>query len=835
MWKEKIHDLYSAPRLRSFVVIFVLSFIFFSPFFIEGKVFLAADTLFLHWPWKNYAPQNFLPHNTLITDPVNSSYAELYNRGLKDSHVSRWSPYVLTGIPGIMGGAGPYFPVKMLLHRLFTTPVALTLFLFIHVTLMGYFMFLYLYEIGAGWRGALFGAVAYMFNGCVMVWLEFEMWVTAGAYLPLLLFCMERYLGRKRFLYAFAGGIVFGTMLLNSAFQLTVYIAVFMIFYSVFLIARYYRNGNWRGVASIGVCLLITGITGLLIGAIEILPFFEAARHSSRISRTFEFHQFFDTLSKVPLRWFITLFFPDYFGSPVLHFNPIPALPSQEYMNYNELTLYAGIPTVFAFAGCIVARKNSFSRFYLFMTALVITMLTGTYAYYPFFKLVPGMNKMNPSRLIFLFVFMVSAASGLFMKALEDMTPRMKKIFLVISLGIAGVVVLISFFGSSPGIIRWFNKENFETASEPVAAWLAPAIRDLRSIHSPVVYKPLILTLAAFCLFSVLAITKKNKTRDIVFILILAVLSYDLISFGRNYNSTASPEYVYMKTPSIEYLMRQPGPFRVVQDADSDLLVNTLIPFGIEEVGGYMNVYPERVNKLMSYIQYGDRAFDGNIFDRWVTFGGARTDFSLPIFDLMNVRYLLTAPGLKVPFEKYKLVFQGDMSIYENMRVMPRAYIVHNCVVTDDVHQTLRFMWSDQFDMRSQVMLEKEPSMEFAAGITSPAYPSTARIDTYTPDEVHISADLGANGWLVLSDTYYPGWIAEVDGKESPIQRANVNFRAVELKQGKHYISFRYEPSSVRTGMILSALGILVCAFGIWISGRHGKRNFGVDLHSNEQ
>lgn len=816
MWKNRIHDLLTSLRLRSFVIFLALSFIFFSSFFINGRAFLAADNLYLHWPWKYYAPPGFSPHNTLITDPVNSSYAEVYNKALKEGHLNQWSPYVLTGIPGVMGGAGPYFPVKMLLHRLFTTPVALTLSLFIHVMVMGFFMFLYLNEIGAGWRGALFGGIAYMFNGCAMVWLEFEMWVIVGAYLPLLLLFMERYLGEKRFLYAFAGGLVFGSMLLNSSFQLTLYAGVFIAFYTFFLVARHYRTGKWRGMAHIAVCVLITGITGILVGAIEILPFLELASDSSRISRVFEFHQFFDTLARVPFRYFVTLFFPDFFGSPVLHFNLIPALPSQEYMNYNELTLYMGISTVFAFAACIVGRKNSFSRFYLFMTVMVVAMITGTYVYYPFFKLVPGMNKMNPTRLIFLFVFMVSAASGLGIKALEEMTAHKRKNFLGVVLVITAVVVLMSFFGSSPEIIRWFNKEEFERVPQPIAAGLAAAISDLRGIFSPVIYKPLILTLVAFCLFSLFALIRKRKINNAVFVLILAILSYDLISFGRNYNTVIEPEYIYPKTPAIEFLLRQPGPFRVVQDADSGLFINALIPFGLEEVGGYMSVYPDRINKLMSYIQNGDRTFEGDIFDRWVTFGSRGTNLSLPIFDLLNVRYLLTAPYVEIRNKKYKLVFREDLAVYENMEVMPRAFVVHNYAVKNDIKQLLQYMWSDAFDMKKQVVLEKEPSPEFTAGIHAPLYPPQTTFEKYTPDEIIVRADLSTNGWLVLSDTYYPGWRAEVDGKEIMIHRANVNFRAVELTAGKHQVSFTYRPAPARLGMFLSLIGILVCVAGIF-------------------
>jgi hypothetical protein len=824
MLKDKFQYIIESGQWRFFIVLFLLAVIFFLPFFLDGKAFLAADTLYGYLPWKHFAPLGFKPHNPLITDPVYSFYAGIYNKGLKEGHLNRWSPYVLGGMPGVMGGPGPYFPPKMLLHWLFPAPVALTLFLFMHVLLMGFFMFLYLREIGAGWRGALFGAVAYMFNGCVMVWLEFEMWVTAAAYFPLLLVCMERYLGQKRLRYAFAGGIVFGVLLLNSTFQLTLYIAVFMAFYLMFIIARSYgRNNSWQNVGYTVVCLVITGTTGILIGAIEILPFLELASHSSRISRTFDFHQFFDTLARVPFRYFVTLFSPDFFGNPVLQINLIPRLPTQEYMNYNELTLYAGVSTVFAFTALIAGRKNVLSWFYLLMTVLVVAMMTGTYAYYPFFKLVPGMNKMNPTRLIFLFVFVLSAGAGLGIKGIEDMTPSRRKIFIGLSLLIVTIVSFISFFGNGPEIMRWFNKEHFGAFPQPSADRLAAEIHDFRSIYSSVIYKPLMLTLASFCLFSLLVFVRKEWVKNSVFILILALLSYDLISFGRNYNTTTAPEYIYPRTPSIEFLLRQPGPFRVLLDTDSGLHVNTLSPFGLEEAGGYMSVYPDRANKFLSYIKYGEYAFEGAIFDRWVGFGSLTKDISSRVFDLMNVRYLLTAPFVQAPPGKYKLVFSEDLAIYENKEVMPRAYIVHQYAVVSDFRDELRYLASDRFDMRSQVILENEPSAEFREGIHTPGHSSETTIERYTPDEVILRADLATNGWLVLSDTHYPGWKAEVDGTEVAIRRANANFRAVELGPGKHRVVFAYRPAAARTGTVLTIVGVLLSAIGISISRKRER------------
>jgi uncharacterized membrane protein YfhO len=84
-------------------------------------------------------------------------------------------------------------------------------------------------------------------------------------------------------------------------------------------------------------------------------------------------------------------------------------------------------------------------------------------------------------------------------------------------------------------------------------------------------------------------------------------------------------------------------------------------------------------------------------------------------------------------------------------------------------------------------------------------------IVSYEAERVEIATDSPREGFVVLSDTYRPGWTAAVDGREAAIWRAQSAFRAVEVPAGKHQVVFRYRPGSLRLGAALSllALGIL--------------------------
>jgi uncharacterized membrane protein YfhO len=75
----------------------------------------------------------------------------------------------------------------------------------------------------------------------------------------------------------------------------------------------------------------------------------------------------------------------------------------------------------------------------------------------------------------------------------------------------------------------------------------------------------------------------------------------------------------------------------------------------------------------------------------------------------------------------------------------------------------------------------------------------------------------GESGYLVLSEAFFPGWRAYVDGVEAPVLRANYVFRAVPLPEGARQVTFSYQPASWRLGLAASALGwVLVLAMSAW-------------------
>ena len=138
--------------------------------------------------------------------------------------------------------------------------------------------------------------------------------------------------------------------------------------------------------------------------------------------------------------------------------------------------------------------------------------------------------------------------------------------------------------------------------------------------------------------------------------------------------------------------------------------------------------------------------------------------------------------------------------------VFPRAFIAGKYLVETDREHILDLM--EEVDLRSTVILEKQPSKYDVPEIVT----STANIISYQPTNVKIEVQ-GDGGFLVLSDPYYPGWRAYVNGKNAEILKANYTFRAVQIPKGKCLVEFSYRPMPFYLGIVL-AWSAFMCLCG---------------------
>jgi uncharacterized membrane protein YfhO len=114
-----------------------------------------------------------------------------------------------------------------------------------------------------------------------------------------------------------------------------------------------------------------------------------------------------------------------------------------------------------------------------------------------------------------------------------------------------------------------------------------------------------------------------------------------------------------------------------------------------------------------------------------------------------------------------------------------------------------------QVDLRQTVVLDRPLPVETCA--------AAEPVEVRTPDENHVTldAELQCAGVVVLSDNWFPGWRATIDGRPAQVLVADAALRGVPVAGGRHQIEFTYSPGAVARGGIVSlvtflTLGVMV-------------------------
>lgn len=165
--------------------------------------------------------------------------------------------------------------------------------------------------------------------------------------------------------------------------------------------------------------------------------------------------------------------------------------------------------------------------------------------------------------------------------------------------------------------------------------------------------------------------------------------------------------------------------------------------------------------------------------------------------------------------------------LYRVDETLPRAYIVGKFRTVENPAEALPLLADARFDARAEVIINGNATAD-----ASPLLRASAKIVRYEDSLASVNVTSSDDGILILTDSYYPGWRAYVDGREITILRANHFFRGVPVTRGAHVVEFHYDPLSFKLGLLVSSLTLL-CILVIsglvyvraWQSGRGSLEN----------
>ena len=807
----------TAIRFLPVVIIFLLTVIFFSSVIFQGKTFFAFDNLFNYLPWSSFAP-DFHSNNALITDPVNMHYLwhRLIVASIKLKTFPLWNGSLFGGIPFATGYTSHMNPIAFIAYLLMPLTVAHDVVLGLHLMASGIFMFLYLRSIDLRVLPSLIGAVAWMFNGYVMVFFEIESAVITASALPASLYFIERWLKKRSLLHCLLFALAVSVSVGSGYTHLIIFQSLFVIIYLIYRIIFFSRSHG------IGKTFQKKDIRYLLIAAIFIgilsanfitshLIFLEDPQRTN-----ISFDTLFQQTGQLPFKYLITLLFPDFFGSPAGQlFSFTPRLAgSQPYNNYSELCIYVGVLTLFLSVGTLpyIFRQRHVA-FFLLTSLLALTMAMGSIFYWPFAKFIPGLGFSSPTRILYLFGFAISTLCAIGAHIISDTQVTKKISLIIIWIVLSGTAITVATLVQTEIGRDWVSNVVHGVESNLLSQILSSQF----SFISHVILHPVSYVAATQLALCAALMSKRSRSKTLLLSAGLLILSLDLLTFSWKYN-TRSPRYLaYPKTEAIEFLRKDTSLYRVM--SLGPFFHNSFEAYDISDIGGYHSFYPRRYAEYLHLSQYGlDVPLPSN-YNRWINF----KKFGSPLFDLINTKYLLLPPSAKVNMPKLELVYNKEIKIFKNKDAFPRFFFVKDfkfCKSREEAYKTLGSF--TQQDFKQRVILESLPaepmSMQKRAPKTEPD--TSIKLISYHQNRIDFSVSTNQRGFIVLSDSYNTDWKATVDKKQADVLRANYIMRAIPISAGTHRIELTFQPKSLILGFVITIAGwigifllIIICLF----------------------
>ena len=749
-----------------------------------GKGLVPASGILKYPPWSDSSH----PGNYLLGDQFDvflPQHIFVHDR-MQQGEFPLWNPQLDCGVPNLASMQGALlFPIQFLFSWI-DPFYASGWEAFIKLFLAGWFTMLYLRLLGVSRPAAFLSGAVFSLSGFMVVWLGHPH-VNSAMWLPLLLFFMEKsFRGRAGAVFAapmlrywIGFAVVYGFMLLGGHPPTAVHMTIAVGIYFLFRLAGV-REQRLQQTVLFALAL----VAGALLAAPQILPYLEYYRLSSSSVASASLNRWASHLTPPTL---IHFFLPQITGNPVRGFEDLGAVFGfKNTENFNETTMYVGILPLFLSACAVICRRCKITWFFLAMGAASGLIVYGVPPFPQILRALPVLRDINNVRLLLLVAFSLSVLAGLGWDTVSRMESGRKMLWAAIGFGVIGIAAL-----------AW--------------VWLkaGPQLQNLDAAHRSFLFHQVLIFSGQLIGVMILGAGLKRWNLRWFQVICLSWAAVDLLWFGYGYNPAIARSLYYPRTASIEWLQRDPSIFRVL-GLGSTLRPDTAEVFNLSDARGFDFTSVRRYEELIT-----GHAGDFFFYEDAVSF---------PLsFGLLNVKYVLADRALPLKPEFFELVYTNEIFIYRYKLCADRALAVFDYKVEHNPSAILDHVRSLSFDPAQVLWLESDPQLTEPNQESSPAEGTNAlvQITGYRADEVELKASMPRPGFLLLLDTYFPGWNATVNGRAAAVCRADYNFRAVALPAGTSTIQFVYQPESFRVGCVLAVVTILALA-GAWFWS--GKR-----------
>jgi hypothetical protein len=783
---------------------------------------------------------------------------------LKAGKLPLWNPYLYSGTPLFaQWQAGVFDPLNWL-FLLGVTSRMMTLVqeLAYAIALLG--MFRYTRSLQFNRRASAVSAVIYTLSGFAVARVIYPGFLHIFALTPLVLYTIDRLRQRPAWRTAAFGAMIVAWQLFAAHPQPVVYCALLAAAYMLFRLRKTIAPALGAQAslpASLGAiptdpsrptspppagkdacapradsqakwlfirqCALVY-LGGACLAAIQLLPAAGTARQSVRQAWPYELFAF-NSLHPISL---LVTFFPFWHGQgrgvyQMGYWGP--------YWHQQEAQIYLGvIALALAGGGAYLAWRGRWSigRFWSVVGVCGLLLSLGGYIE-PLARLlyhVPLINQFrSPNRHWMEVVFAVAVLAGFAVNQLlcVEQAKLQRHLAQVIRITALALTILCALVG---GFVLW---------RKAAAEQIILAMREMNRVAAgffqqggPEFYLPIITAVVLYAVLS-LFLCSARRTHWYALLLVMMLADYQLYAyFAPISNDEPKLETLIGRAlpPTLAAKQSEREPLRYQQmlnPATGEF--NPFWLYGHEFATGYDPILNTRY-KTFSGIDEAGRSYLPSLLKA--------EDRTL---DLLNVRYILLPPNFLKPGAQPSEVGLDDasrwrelpndslisgynqMKVYENLRALPRAWLVTRVQQVDNEYDQLRLIRGElkdaqeqAFDPHQLALLEPHAAQQpWVQGLLQPTSTEprrTAQIIARENDSLLLETEATADALLVLSEMAYPGWRARVDGQDVEWYRVNYLLCGVPLKAGRHRVEFSYQPDIIKIGAMVSittALGLV--------------------------
>ncbi|MGE0492687.1 MAG: hypothetical protein AB7S38_25975 [Vulcanimicrobiota bacterium] len=759
-----------------------------------GQTYLPTDVLLDYPFWYDWVSH---PKNFDLFDVIILFYPHdlVYHQQLNQGHLFFWNPYNYLGHPVFADGkSAMLYPVRVLLNMVWSTHRAHDLYLLLHLTLLGVATSWLLRRLELSLFGATVGASTWMLSGFVMGWLEHEHAVTFSAWLPVALGLLHQGFNERRPARLMMASLVLGMLGFAGSVQLVAYVLLFCGFWGLYW---WWQSGRKPALlAWFAVAMALP----LPLAGVQLLPTMELVARCSRPPAHLE--MLIAAYRQLLLGLPASLLAPDFMGNPVDGF-ALRRIWAGNYWTYSETYAYVGVMPLLLAGLSWSSRRDRAWRFFAAALVLLVVVPASPLWAVPF-HLLPGFQQTMPTRLLMFIDFCLAVLAAYGAHDLVAGKARGMGSMALVACGfcLAWLGVVQYVVSHLRPFLEWMVRSGAVRLPDPDAAgpnWVPAVVSEATGFYSwsnPVLWLPAMwLGLAALVLF---CWSRSLFSRQFLILLTLFLVAADPLYYAVRFNVANPVETLYPPTPVSSFLQRQPGYHRVM--GLGTLKPNTGMPYGLHDVGGVDSLFPDHITRFVTALELGPGAPPRKVFNNQLF---PISNAHSPLLDLAGVRFLLTYPRPNLP-PRFEHRHGRYLQVWENPNALPIVWSAPRAVPVQSFEQALDQLNREGLDYRQQVLVEgletEESSQTFAV-----------EVQEWSPGLMRCRVEAPEGGWLVFSETHYPGWKASLDGQRLPVYPANALFMATRLPAGAQgTVEFRFEPDSFRRGLVVSGLAGLV-------------------------